>query len=722
MVTVHLACESLLNGECDVALAGGVSVRVPQKAGYHYTEGMIFSPDGHTRAFDAKAGGTIFSSGAGIVALKRLEEALSDGDTVLAIIRGSAINNDGAEAKVGYTAPSLNGQADVITQALAAADVAPETVTYIETHGTATALGDLIELSALKEVFAGTAPGQIAIGSVKTNIGHTVQAAGIASLIKTVLMLQHGQLVPSLNFDAPNPQLDLANNPFYVNTTTQEWTSQGMTRRAGVSSFGMGGTNAHVVLEESPSLPTADTEEERTNHLLTLSAKHEDALKELASRYEQYLAIHRSTPLQDICYTASVGRTHFSHRLAVVADSSAEMGKKLAAFTAGEETTGVVVRQAGSNSDQPQIAFLFTGQGSQYVNMGRQLYETEPVFRLALDRCAEILTSYLEIPLLEILYPERIVQQFTRDNEQFLNPDLRSPIDQTAYAQPALFAVEYALSELWRSWGVEPDVVLGHSVGEVVAACVAGVFSLEDGLKLIAERGRLMQQLPQDGQMAVVFADEERVRTAISPHVETVSIAAINGPQNIVISGARDAIQMIVDQLAVEGIQPRSLKVSHAFHSSLMEPMLADFEQTAAEIVYSPPGIKLISNRTGQLVPEELVTTATYWCRHVRETVRFSTGMQTLHELGCEIFIELGPEPTLLALGRHCLPNDVGDWLPSLRKNQIDGMLMLQSLATLYANGIDIDWAGFHRNQQPRRVGLPTYPFQRKRYWLEAST
>ena len=709
LVAVHLACESLLNGECDLALAGGVAIRVPQKAGYLYSEGMIFSPDGHTRAFDAKAGGTIFSSGAGLVALKRLDEALADGDTIHAVIRGSAINNDGSALKAGYTAPSMDGQAEVIAQALAVAEVRPETVTYIETHGTGTALGDLVEIAALTRVFRlGTeAKNFCAIGSVKTNVGHTVQAAGIAGLIKTILMLKHKLLAPSLNFESPNPQLDLANSPFYVNTELSAWGSDGTPRRAGVSSFGVGGTNAHVVLEEAPVLEPVRSEAERSHHLLCLSAKREDALKELASRYERYLATQPAVSLEDVCFTAAIGRSHFSNRLAVVADSFTEMGQGLAAFSAGEEMPDVLSQALPPSSSQPKVAFLFTGQGSQYVSMGYQLYQTQPTFRSILDRCDELLRPYLKQPLLAVLYPEA---------------GAASLLDETAYTQPTLFALEYALARLWQSWGIEPAVVMGHSVGEYVAACVAGVFSLEDGLTLIAKRGQLMQELPPAGEMAVVLAGESQVATAVAPYGETVSIAAINGPENTVISGDRESIQEILGQLESVGIRARRLTGSHAFHSPLMESMLDPFEQTAANIAYAPARLKLISNLTGQLVEDGLMAEASYWRRHVRETVRFSTAMETLSEQGCEIFMEIGPNPILLGMGRRCVPEGAGIWLPSLREGRPDWQEMLRSLARLYVYGVKVDWVGFEQDYPRQRVELPTYPFQRQRYWLEPAT
>jgi len=710
LVAVHLATKSLLAGECDMALAGGVSIRVPQKAGYLYSEGMIFSPDGHTRAFDAEANGTHFSSGAGLVVLKRLEDAQADGDTIYAVIRGSAINNDGATGKAGYTAPSLNGQVDVISQALAMAEMDPDSISYIETHGTGTALGDVIEIGALNEVFPvqNETKHHCALGAVKNNIGHTVQAAGVAGLIKTALMIKHQKLVPTPNFVTPNPQLHLAESPFFINTELTDWLSTGQPRRAGLSSFGVGGTNAHVILEEPPQPPNAPTcATDQKPRLLAFSARSDVALRAIIERYAQYLSPGPNHSLANICFTVNTGRTHFDQRVAVMAESTAELARKLTAFLAGEDQAGVW--KSESSVARPKIAFLFTGQGAQYVEMGYQLYQSQPVFQAAMDRCAKILDAYIQFPLLDILYPP----------EAATSQDLKSKIDQTAFTQPALFAIEYALAQLWLSWGVKPDFVLGHSVGEYTAACVAGVFSLEDGLRLIAERGRLMQALPAGGEMAVIFAGEHQVTAALTSYPDQVSIAASNGPQNTVISGRAPDVQNIVGLFQAEGIRTQFLTVSHAFHSPLMRPMLDDFAQTTADIVYQSPQINLISNLTGQ----KLVTApdADYWQQQVCEPVKFAAAMETLQTMGCDVLLELGPQPTLLGMGRRCWPEEQGLWLPSLRKGRDDEQQMLASLAQLYTAGLDINWAAVESSPTAgrQRVPLPTYPFQRQRYWLE---
>ena len=457
-------------------------------------------------------------------------------------------------------------------------------------------------------------------------------------------------------------------------------------------------------MEEAPARTDTSSDSRRSFDLFCLSAKSDAALTELARRHENYLAKNSSASLGDVCFTANAGRSHFAHRLAIVAPSSLQLRDQLTAFLAGHEAPDVFRGEAKGNQP-PKIAFLFTGQGSQYVGMGRQLYETAPVFRAALEKCAELLRPYLDKPLLSLLYPEE---------------GAPSALDETAYTQPALFALEYALAELWKSWGIKPSVVLGHSVGEYAAACVAGVFGLEDGLKLIAERGRLMQSLPRDGEMAAVFAGEAEVGQALAAYTDQVSLAAINGPQNVVVSGLRAGVQAVLKALRAQGIDSTPLKVSHAFHSPLMEPMLDDFERAASAIDFAAPRIRLISNVTGQPIAEKEITSAAYWRRHVREPVKFFAGMRALHELGCDAFVEIGPQPTLVGMGRRCLPETAGRWLPSLRQGRDDWQQILESLAGLYTQGVDVDWPEFHRDCQRRPVRLPTYPFQRQRFWVEA--
>ena len=699
LVATHVACRDLLGGECDMALAGGVAVHVPHKSGYFFQENMIFSSDGHCRTFDAQATGTIFGNGAGVVVMKRLSKALADGDNIQAVIKGSAINNDGS-LKVAYTAPGVAGQAAVIAGAQAMAGVGPESISFIEAHGTGTQLGDPVEIAALTRVFGQERQNKCPIGAVKTNIGHLETAAGVAGLIKTVLSLKHRQIPPTLHYETPNPNIDFDRSPFYVNTALTDWESDGGPRRAGVSSFGIGGTNAHVVLEEAPVVepePPA-TAVERPFHLLTLSAKNKIALAELADNYAVHLEAQSATGaddlFSDVCFTAATGRSHFAHRLTLVAESSIEAVERLRAmnYLAG-----------GVSEDNPKIAFLFTGQGSQYLGMGRQLYETQPLFRETLDRCGEILRP-LDVPLLDLLFGEDA------------DPDA---LNQTVHTQPALFAVEYALARLWLSWGIRPDAVMGHSVGEYVAACVAGVFSLEDGLRLVTARGRLMQTLCETGDMLALPMGEKDALELIAPFAEAISISAINGPASVVVSGTHRALAELGTALGEKGIKAKPLSVSHAFHSSMMQPMLGKFEKVAASITYTRPKIPVYSNVTGGMATDE-ITTPGYWVRHVREPVRFAAEVAALREAGIGVFLEIGPKPVLLGMAGQCLSDDEKVIsLPSLREGQEDWRQMLESLGEWYVNGGAVDWQAFDKGYARRKLELPGYPFQRERYWID---
>jgi thioester reductase-like protein len=731
LVALHYACRSLLQGESNLCLVGGVSLMLSPEPTITYSHARMMAADGRCKTFDASADGYVRGEGCGVVVLKRLSDALRDNDNILAVVKGTAVNQDGQSN--GLTAPNGPSQQAVIRQALENAGVAPAQISYVEAHGTGTALGDPIEVKSLKAVLMqGREPDRPCwIGSVKTNIGHLEAAAGMASVIKVVLSLQHREIPPHLHLKQLNPYISLEGTTFSIPTECQPWFASTERRLAGINAFGFGGTNCHAILEEAPSNsrfsdaeyhPTAKSRPqdmsasgrssvrerqnpksiERPLHLLTLSAKSEKALEELAQRYVDFLASHPQVSLADVCFTANTGRSHFDHRLAVAAESIEQLQGTLNDFVTGKRTIGLVSGQVTSKK-RSQIAFLFTGQGSQYVGMGRELYDTQPVFRQALDRCDKILRPYLKQPLLSVLYPK---------------PRVNSPLNETAYTQPALFALEYALFQLWKSWGIEPEIVMGHSVGEYAAACVAGVFSLEDGLKLIVERARLMQSLPQDGEMVAVLASESRVQEVIQPYERELSIAAINGPQSVVISGKREAVLAALIALKYQGVKTKKLTVSHAFHSPLMEPMLAAFERVAAEVTYSLPRIKLISNLTGELATPEIATPE-YWCRHVRQPVRFAAGMETLYQHGYEVFVEIGPKPTLVGMGRHCLPGGVGVWLPSLYQQQEDWLQLLQTLGVLYVRGVPVDWSAFDRDYARRRLQLPTYPFQRQRYWVE---
>ncbi|MBD2727328.1 type I polyketide synthase [Nostoc sp. FACHB-892] len=705
LVAIHTACQSLRNEECTHALAGGVNLILSPENNVALSKAKILSADGRCKTFDASADGIVRGEGCGIIVLKRLSDAIADGDNILALIRGSAVNQDGASS--GFTVPNKAAQEILLRQALTRARVEPSEVDYVEAHGTGTPLGDPIEIRALAAVFGKgrSLENPLKVGSVKTNIGHLESAAGVASVIKVVLSLQHQQIPQQLHLQQLNPYVDWNELPISVTTSLTAWTATQKRRIAGVSAFGASGTNAHVVLEEAPLLqPKTESTTQRSLHLLTLSAKTKEALKQLAARYQTHLAANPiDLDLEDICFSANTGRGDFKHRLAVLVSSTTEASQKLSAFAQGQEVAGIICdRMEGATS--PRIAFLFTGQGSQYVGMGRQLYETQPTFRVALDLCDEILRSQFDLSLLKVLYPQ---------TEDVSNSHI---LDETAYTQPALFALEYALFQMWKSWGIEPAVVMGHSVGEYVAACVAGVFSLEDALKLIATRGRLMQALPQDGAMVAVLANPELVKTALEPFSDQVSIAAFNGPKSVVISGKREAVKSVCAVLQ-QRAKTKELQVSHAFHSPLMQPMLTEFRQVASEVTFSTPQLKLISNLTGELITDE-ITTPEYWCNHILNPVQFAASMKTLLQ-EYEVFLEIGSKPTLLGMGRQCASEEGQVWLPSLRPGQDDWQQLLQSLGELYVRGVSVDWKGFNQDYQPRRVLLPTYPFQRERFWVE---
>lgn len=730
LVSVHLACQSLQSGESELAIAGGVNVILLPGDSIALSQAQMMAPDGRCKTFDARANGYVRGEGCGLVILKRLADALRDSDPILAVIRGSAVNQDGLTN--GLTAPKGKAQQDVIGAALSAAGVAPAEIGYVETHGTGTSLGDPIEVGALKTVLmtGRASQQQCYLGAVKTNIGHLETAAGIAGLIKVVLSLKHQQIPPNLHLQQLNPRIQLEDTPLEIITQLQNW-PQGYQRRvAGVSSFSFGGTNAHVVVEAASEMAVNRSQGAVSQHLFTLSAQSELALHDLVERYIQFLSNVPAGSLGDICFTQNTGRTHWSHRLVCVIDSIPQLQQSLKEYSIGEESNGCF-RGNVQVWQTPKIAVLFTGQGSQYVDMGRQLYETQPIFKATLDTCAQILDAYLDKPLLEVLYPQ-YPQYPQHPQYEGAQTDGRytdnGQLDQTMYTQPALFALEYALCQLWQSWGMQPTVVMGHSVGEYVAACVAGVFSLEDGLRLIAHRGRLMQQLPPNGGMVSLLASVEQVKSAIATILgdrrvsegEVCAIAGINGPQSTVISGTKTVVQSIVVYLKEQGIKSKPLQVSHAFHSPLMQPMLAEFEQVARQISYAPPQLKFISNLTGELATNE-VATAEYWCQHISSPVNFLASMETLQQQGCSVILECGAKPILLGMGQQCLPdNEHRRWVPSLRPGYADWQQMLSSLGELYVSGVKINWSEVYQQAtQQRKISLPTYPFQRQRYWLD---
>lgn len=702
LVAVHLACQSLLHYQCDLALAGGTGAKVPQRSGYLHQEGSIMSPDGHCRAFDARAQGAVAGSGIGVVVLKRLEDALTDGDQIYAVIRGSAINNDGS-AKVGYTAPSIDGQAEAIVTAQASAGVAASTISYVEAHGTGTPLGDRVEMAALTQAFRASseARGFCAIGSLKTNIGHLDAAAGIAGLIKTVLALHHKQIPPSLNFEQPNPEIDFANSPFYVNSRLSEWqTRDGVPRRAGVSSFGIGGTNAHVVVEEAAPAALL-VAAGRPWHLLTLSAKTATALAASAKNLAEHLGQHPTLNLADVAYTLQVGRKAFEHRLVAVCRDAADAAKALSVLDPKRVFMGF------QRDQRPRIAFMLAGQGAQHVQMGRELYEAEPSFALCIDECAELLAPELGLDLRQILHP-------SPEQEEAAGRQL----DQTSITQPALFVIEYALAKLWLEWGVRPQSMIGHSIGEYATACLAGVFTLEEALRLVAARGRLLQSLPEGAMLAVALPEGELL-ALLSPEL---SIAAVNGPAECVASGSTAAVAELERRLKEVRVSCRRLRVSHAFHSQMVLPVLAPFRAELEKIKLREPQIPFVSNVTGKWITAPEATDADYWVRQLRHTVRFAEGFEELLQKGAQVLLEVGPGQTLSLLAKRQLGTAADQAaLSSLprrdaRRSEVEHIL--GSLGQLWLAGARIDWQGFNLGRLPRRIPLPTYPFERQPYWL----
>lgn len=702
LVALHLACRSLQIGESDLTLAGGVNLMLSPELHICFSKLQAISPDGKCKTFDASANGYVRGEGCGMVVLKRLKDAVRDGNHILALVKGSAINQDGKTN--GLAAPNGNAQQAVIREALADAGIQPAAVDYVEAHGTGTILGDPIEVEALGAVQGTERLEPLRLGAVKTNIGHLEPAAGMAGLIKILLSLSHEELPQNIHFQRPNPHIAWDNLQLRVLSEKSAWHRSTRPRIAGLSSFGFSGTNAHVIIEEAPQPEPRTVGQKQHAYLLNLSARSEPALRALVSEYLRVLSHHETESasadyLGDLCYSASVGRTHWPQRLSVVCLDQTDLRSKLADFIQGQENTDLSTGQHEETA--PDIAFLFTGQGSQYPDMGHALYQSQAVFKQAIDRCDTLLQPLLNRSLRDLLFNAEA-----------------DVLNQTAYTQPALFALEYALYELWSSWGVRPAALMGHSVGEYVAACVAGVFSLEDGLKLIAERSRLMQALPAGGSMAAVFAPESRINAAMAAYRERISIAAYNGPEQLVISGDEDAVRAVCAALDKEDVQTKILAVSHAFHSQRMEPMLAEFELIAKQVFFSPPRIKLISNVTGAIIGADIAT-ADYWLEHIRRPVAFAAGMATLKDAGMRLFVEIGPQPTLLGLGRHCIAEDA-TWLPSLRQNVPEQQQLARALAGLYVKGVQVDWSAVYADQACRWTDLPTYPFQRKRFWLEA--
>jgi phthiocerol/phenolphthiocerol synthesis type-I polyketide synthase E len=695
LVAVCQACQNLLTFQCDLALAGGVSITFPQRRGYVYEEGSIVSKDGRCRPFDAAADGTVFGDGVGLVALKRADEAMRDGDHIYAIIRGFAVNNDGSD-KVSYMAPSVEGQYQAIAAAQALAGIDVETIRYVEAHGTGTSLGDPIEVAALTKAFGvGTAARQFcALGALKGNVGHMEAAAGVGGLIKAVLAVYHGESPPTLHFSSPNPQIDFTKTPFYVSSELKPWPELVAPRRAGVSSFGVGGTNAHLVLEQAP--PVTRLARQPSPHLLVLSAKTPSALEAVTERLADYLRRHPEGDLADIAFTLQTGRRAFHHRRAFVSRTAAE--------AAGILERKLPLPTANTRGRKTGVAFLFPGQGAQQVGMGRDLYEREPIFRAQVDRCCELLQPELKVDLREILYPAHAAET-------------EALLTQTALTQPALFVIEYALAQVWLARGVSPQVMIGHSLGEYVAAVLAGIFTLPAALHLLAVRGRLMQGLPSGVMLAVAMPEKE-----LAPLLgETLALAAVNGPRSCVVSGPKEAAAALTERLAAEGVACRELKTSHAFHSVMMDPILAEFENEVRKVRRNAPRIPIVSTLYGRLATDDEWTDPAYWSGQLRRTVRFADALGTL--LGREnlAFLEVGPGQTLSALARqHSAWQQNQVMIHSLsRKGEPDSDALLAATGQLWVAGVEGKWMGLHRETAPRRVALPTYPFERKRYWIE---
>lgn len=699
LVAVHQACQSLLSYECDMALAGGVSLNVPASEGYFHHEGGIVSSDGLCRPFDHRAEGTVKGAGAGIVLLKRLEDAVADGDHIYAVIKGSAINNDGAQ-KVGYTASSVDGQTAVISQALGLAGICPSTIGYVEAHGTGTRLGDPVEIAALTEAYASATDRlqYCAVGSLKANVGHLDIAAGVAGLMKVARALEDGVLPPSANFEAPNPGIDFASTPFYVTAENRPWPAELPVRRAAVSSFGIGGTNAHAVLEQPPS--RGETTPPRSQQLLVVSGKTAAAADRAAERLARHLETHEELALADAAYTLQVGRSHYPHRRALVCHDRASA-------VAGLRGDHGRIKKAGPVQGRPRLVFMFPGQGAQYSGMCAGLYREQPVFRDTLDRCAQILRAHLDCDIREVIFGE--------DDER---------LRQTRYTQSAIFSVEYALNALLGSWGIEPDMVIGHSFGKYVAACVSGVFTLEDALALVARRGALIDALPGGAMMVVPLpeVEAEAALEEIGGELEQAAITVVNGPSLCVAGGPLATIERLRAHLRPR-VECHILQTSHAFHSPMMEPVLPAFERVVAAIRLSAPKIPVVCNLTGRVMREEDAIDPKFWVRHMREPVRFSDGLATAMAGDAAVLLEVGPGSTLSTLakqqpeaGRHQIvactrhPRDAHD----------DLAVLLQAVGQLWLAGDGPDWLRFNEDQKRWRVRLPTYPFDRRRHWIAA--
>jgi acyl transferase domain-containing protein len=698
LVALHVACQGLRLGECDLALAGGVNLILTPEMNITFTKARMMAGDGKCKTFDASADGYVRGEGCAVIVLKRLSDAVADGDRILAVVRGTAVNQDGRSG--GLTAPNGPAQEAVIRAAVQASGIDPTLVSYVEAHGTGTPLGDPIEVGALNGALCtGRHPLRpLMIGSVKTNLGHLEAAAGVAGIIKVVLALQRGEIPPHLHFTTGNPHIDWTAWPVSVPVEVTPWRPIDGRRIAGISSFGFSGTNAHAIIEGAPVATQQPAELQRPVHLLTVSARDAHSLRELATRYETVVSGNESGA--DLCFSANAGRSHFSHRLAIAGSTRDDFGRGLRAYLAGESLP--VIASGANEGIRPQVAFLFTGQGAQYPRMGRRLYETSPVFRAAIDSCAALFQPHLDRPLFDVLFTANSVE-----------------IMETVYAQPATFAIEYGLAQVWKSWGIEPAVVLGHSLGEYAAACVAGVFTLADAVPLVAQRGRLTQELAAPGTMGAVFGPYEAVAAEIARSNGAITVAAYNGPEHFVISGEATAVEAALSRLDSSGIKVRPLRVSYAAHSPLVEPVLEPFRRVADSVRFTPPHTPIISNVTGALPTLGELERSEYWVSHLREPVRFAESVRVAATLGITHFIEVGPHPVLLGMGAECLAGESVEWLPSLHRDREDWSDLVESLQRLYVCGADIDWKAFDQGYSRTRVALPTYPFRQRRHWTD---
>lgn len=699
LIAIHQAAQCLRNQECGLALVGGVNLILDPVTSIIFSKANMLAPDGRCKTFDAAADGYVRGEGCGVLVLKRLRDAQSDGDRILAVVRGSALNQDGHSQ--GLTAPNEKAQVEVLKSALKAAQLAPADIDYIEAHGTGTSLGDPIEMGAIATVFGKDERQKpLYVGSVKTNIGHTEAAAGIAGVLKVVASLQHETIPPHLNFNDPSPMVPWDTMSVEVPRESASWQRNGKPRYAGVSSFGFGGSNAHVILEEAPQETVVAAKPERANHLLTISAKTEQAFKALLTQFAASAGSLRDNDLASLCYSANTGRNHFLYRQAFVCRDLQELQAQL------DEACTAPAPLLATHGMEP--GFLFSGQGSQYRGMGKGLYQSQPVFRGVIDECDALFKGTLESSLIDVLWG---------DDETLIN--------ETQYTQPALFALEMALARLWESWGIVPGAVIGHSVGEYAAACFSGVFSLADGLKLIAARGRLMAECCERGAMSAAFAPVDTVETLLVNYGGQLAVAAINGPQSTVVSGEQSALNDFMAELESKGISYQALSVSHAFHSPMMAPMLDAFAEVARSIDYQRPRLSIISNLTGR-AETDVLATADYWIEHVSAPVKFGQGFDVVVEQGMQTLLEIGPGATLLGLGRRALESRDDTlqgcaWLNSLRPGHDDEAVMLQSLAQLYSRGCTVDWQAFDAPFNRNRITLPCYPFQRKSYWYSES-